>query len=48
MCGEFPEAFQSLEDVKSMMYLMDIAHEHWGRRSLSKLTHDIDMEINGA
>ncbi len=48
LCREFPEAFQSLEDAKSMMYLMDIAHEHWGKRSLGKLTHDIDMEINGA
>lgn len=47
LCEEFPEVFQSFEDAKSMMYLMDIDQEHWGRRSLGKLTHDIDMEING-
>ena len=47
LCREFPEVFQSFEDAKSMMYLMDIDQEQWGRRSLGKLTHDIDMEING-
>lgn len=45
LCEEFPEMFQSFEDVKSMMYLMDISQRHWGRRSLGKLTHDIDQEI---
>ncbi len=47
LCKEFPEIFQSFKDAKSMMYLMDIDLEQWGRRSLGKLTHDIDMEING-
>lgn len=47
LCKEFPEAFQSVQDAKSMMYLMDIDQKYWGRRSLGKLTHDIDMEING-
>lgn len=42
---KFPEMFQSFEDVKSMVYLMDINQEYWGRRSLGKLTHDIDQEI---
>lgn len=48
LCQEFPEAFQSFEDAKSMMYLMDIEQGQWGRRSLGKLTNDIDREINGA
>lgn len=47
LCLEFPEAFHSFEEAKSMMYLMDIEQAQWGRRSLGKLTHDIDAEING-
>ncbi|MBD5489248.1 MAG: hypothetical protein HDR13_10750 [Lachnospiraceae bacterium] len=42
---EFPEVFQSFEDTKSMVYLMDISQKQWGRWSLGKLTHDIDQEI---
>lgn len=45
---EFPDVFSSFEDVKSMMYLMDIEQGQWGRRSLGKMTSDIDREINGA
>ena len=37
--------FSSEKDVKTLMYLMDISKENWGRRSLCKLTHDIDKEI---
>lgn len=44
---KFPGMFRSLEEVKSMMYLMDIEQEQWGKRVLGKLTHDIDQEING-
>lgn len=47
LCKEFPEVFRSVEDVKRMMYLMDISQEQWGKRPLGKLTHDIDAEING-
>ena len=46
LCEEFPEVFHSFEDAKSIMYLMDISQAQWGRRSLGKLTHDIDMEIS--
>lgn len=42
----FPEVFHSLQDVKSMIYLMDIEQPQWGRRSLAKLTHDIDLEMS--
>lgn len=42
---EFGGLFESLEDVRNMMYLMDIDKEQWGRRPLAKLTHDIDREI---
>lgn len=45
LCEEFPEVFQSVEDAKSMVYLMDIDKKYWGRRSLGKLTHDMDQEV---
>lgn len=45
LCTEFPEMLQSLEDAKSMVYLMDISQNFWEKRSLGKLTHDIDREI---
>lgn len=41
----FSQMFQDFEDVKKMVYLMDISQRHWGRRPLGKLTHDIDQEI---
>ena len=44
----FPEVFHSLQDVKSMIYLMDIEQPQWGRRSLAKLTHDIDLEMSAS
>lgn len=47
LCSMFPDAFHTLQDVKTMMYLMDIDQAQWGRRPLGKLTHDIDMEIKG-
>lgn len=47
LCKTFNIAFASLQEAKSMMYLMDIDKEQWGRRPLAKLTHDIDMEISG-
>lgn len=43
--SQFPDKFQSMEDVKRMAYLMDVDLTQWGRRPLSKLTHDIDCEI---
>lgn len=43
---KFPNIFHSFENVKRMMYLMDIDQAQWGSRPLGKLTHDIDMEIN--
>ena len=46
LCDEFPTVFHSLQDVKTMMYMMDIDPAQWGRRPLAKLTHDIDREIN--
>lgn len=42
---EFPDLLGSKEDVKELLYLMDLDKEHWGKHSLGKLTHDIDEEI---
>ena len=45
LCQQFPYMFSNKEDIKHLMYLMEIDKEHWGRNSLSKLTHDIDLEM---
>lgn len=46
LCDSFPILFHDLTDVKNMLYLSDIRKENWGKRPLSKLTHDIDEEIS--
>lgn len=38
----FPQLFESKDDVKNIMFMSDINKERWGKRPLSKLTHDID------
>ncbi len=45
LCQQFPDMFSDKNDIKHLMYLMEIDKEHWGRRTLSKLTHDIDLEM---
>lgn len=40
----FPAIFPTAKDVKNWIYLMETDKEYWGKRSLSKLTHDIDAE----
>lgn len=47
LCQQFPDMFSNKEDIKHLMYLMEIDKEHWGRNSLAKLTHDIDLEMRG-
>ena len=46
LCQQFPDLFPTKEEVKGLLYLMDIDKENWGKRSLCKLTHDIDLEIS--
>lgn len=41
----FPALFDSYEDVKSLLYLTNLQKESWGNRPLSKLTHDIDRQL---
>ncbi len=45
LCAEFPQMFSDKDEVKSLLYMMDINKEHWGKRVLGKLTHDIDREM---
>ena len=42
---EFPEMFPLKSDMENLLYLMDITKEEWGKRVLSKLTHDISQEM---
>jgi hypothetical protein len=42
---EFPELFDSYEEVKNLLYMNHIQKEYWGNRPLSKLTHDIDWQL---
>lgn len=41
----FPQLFHSNDEVKNMLYMTDLRKESWGKRPLSKLTHDIDMQL---
>lgn len=41
----FPALFDSYEDVKSLLYMTNLQKEYWGNRPLSKLTHDIDRQL---
>lgn len=43
----FPKLFRSDDEVKNMLYMTDLRKESWGRRPLSKLTHDIDRQLEG-
>lgn len=43
--SQFDYLFESSEDISSILYMMDVEKEGWGRRPLGKLTHDIDCEI---
>ena len=42
----FPKLFNSDGEVKNMLYMTDIRKECWGKRPLSKLTHDIDQQLD--
>lgn len=41
----FPQLFHSNDEVKNMLYMTDLRKESWGKRPLSKLTHDIDTQL---
>lgn len=42
---KFPDLFDSKEDVLSVLHMNDIRRDNWGKRPLSKLTHDILKNI---
>lgn len=41
----FPMLFDSDDDVKNLIYMQNIQKDAWGNRPLSKLTHDIDKQL---
>ena len=45
ICDTFPEMAGRVDELKGLLYLMDLEKEQWGRRPLAKLTHDIDLQI---
>lgn len=45
ICDSFPEIAGKFDELKGLLYLMDLEKEQWGRRPLAKLTHDIDLQI---
>lgn len=45
ICDSFPEMAGKFDELKGLLYLMDLEKEQWGRRPLAKLTHDIDLQI---
>ena len=42
---KFPQIFDSYQEVKKIAYFVDTRKEEWGRRPLSKLTYDIDCQL---
>lgn len=46
LLGEFPDLFESMDDIKKLLYMRSIRQEDYHLSMLSKLTHDIDEEIN--
>lgn len=43
---QFPALFKSEEEVRSMLLMMELNQEKWGKRPLAKLTHDITVELD--
>lgn len=43
--NKFPMIFHSHDEVKNLLYMTDIRKESWGKRPLSKLTYDIDKQL---
>lgn len=44
--NRFPMIFHSHDEVKNLLYMTDIRKESWGKRPLSKLTYDIDKQLD--
>lgn len=42
---KFRHIFGSKDDVYGLLYMSDLKKESWGKRPLSKLTHDISVKI---
>jgi hypothetical protein len=46
LCSSFPTHFKSREEIRHMLYLKSIREDQLDQAPLSKLTHDIDWEID--
>ena len=44
--NQFPSLFETTEEVRIALLLMDTDPEKWGERPLAKLTHDIKKQID--
>ena len=40
----FPSAFDSMDDLKNMVYFNYLDEKDWGKRILAKLTHDLEAD----
>lgn len=45
LCAAVPALDGKSDELKGLLYLMDLEQSEWGKRSLAKLTHDIDQQI---
>ena len=43
---QFPDLFSSEEEIRAAFLAVNTDHDHWGERPLTKLTHDIEKEID--
>lgn len=43
---QFPSLFRNEKEVRSMLLMMNLEQEDWGKRPLAKLTHDISAELD--
>lgn len=46
LCNSFPTHFKSREEIRHMLYLKSIHEDELEKSPLSKLTHDMDWEID--
>lgn len=46
LCSSFPNHFRTRQDARRMLYLKKYNNDELDKEPLSKLTHDIDSEIN--
>jgi len=43
----FKNIFSSKDEIRGMIYMTDLDKESWGKRIMTKLTYDIEKQLNG-